>query len=476
MENQKSDLSKIPDSQVPIVGLTKLINQTLDLDILLKKIVFFLKDKFNTGKVFLIASEGGEEEGYLVNGECGEDDILIKNTPIEDVKDKICIPIINSVIKAKKYFLAKDHLYGDFSSEEHLKNSRPKSILCVPLIIDKPFGVIYFENDEANFQDNTCQMLELLGKPIAYAIKNAYTFKTLKLEAIKAQSELKAKEQELIEASKTLSKTRLQMLEQERMAAIGIQTAGIIHEIKNPLNFVINFSQVSQDVLSEIVAILQTQELDYKLNQKDELLSSVNFLKDSLLKIDSHGTRALKIIKTMLAHSRTDNQTVVEKTNIHELLQQAFGLSYSSFRNSYPDFSVSVVYNLDKETPLISAYPSLQRAFLNIIDNSCYAMRVKKAKLIDNYTPTLTISTKNLVDKIEIIIEDNGTGISKEDMKKLFHPFFTTKTAESGTGLGLSIISDIIKNEHGGEILLISELDHFTRVIIELPKSKENSS
>lgn len=279
-------------------------------------------------------------------------------------------------------------------------------------------------------------------------------------------------EQENSNDKNSVENLRKKLIQQEKLASIGLRTTGIMHEIKNPLNFVLNFSLISKEILAELLEL--SQKASIPSDKWEEISETFNVLSDSLNKIYENGKRAEKIMQTMLSQSRGDPPEKLDLINIHELIQQAFGLAYSAFCTENPQYNISVVYNFDKTIAPIPASPSsLQRVFLNIFDNAYYATK-EKLRGINNtaYVPTLTVTTKNDSSHIEIVVEDNGTGIPAENIAKIFTPFFTSKPVGAGTGLGLAISRDVIIQEHHGEITVESRLNEFTKFTIRLPKEQ----
>ena len=273
-------------------------------------------------------------------------------------------------------------------------------------------------------------------------------------KALQAENENKLKElehaKEIEEAYKELKSTQAQLIHSEKMASLGELTAGIAHEIKNPLNFVNNFSEISGELLDDI-----NKELEN--NNKEEVLAILIDLKQNLEKINQHGKRADSIVKGMLLHSRgTSGEKIL--TDINDLLDQYVNLAYHGMRAQNKEFNITIEKDYDTTLEKINIVPQdISRVFLNIINNACYAAYDKKKKSSDNnFSPTLRVSTKQLNDKVEIKIGDNGDGIPKDIIDKIFQPFFTTKPTGEGTGLGLSLSYDIVK-AHGGTINIQSE-------------------
>jgi len=280
-----------------------------------------------------------------------------------------------------------------------------------------------------------------------------------------------AKEKELEQAKEIekayheLKNTQSQLLHAEKMASLGALTAGIAHEIKNPLNFVSNFSEVSRELLDEMKLELQNG------NTKDAIEIGED-LKLNLEKIIQHGKRADSIVKGMLLHSRG---TSGEKslTDINDLLDQYVTLAYHGLRAQDKDFNITIDKDYDNTIEKINVVPQdISRVFLNLVNNACYAANEKKRMNGNEFVPLLKVSTKNLNDRVEIRIKDNGNGIPVTVRKNIFNPFFTTKPTGEGTGLGLSLSYDIVTKIHGGDIKFETKEGEFTEFIISLPKTK----
>ena len=293
--------------------------------------------------------------------------------------------------------------------------------------------------------------------------------KTLELKVEERTSELVAKNKELDSALQTLKAAQKQLVQSEKMASLGQVTAGIAHEIKNPLNFVNNFSELSIDLAKEL-----NEELEKMKDQLDEkdveyMKEIVGDLEGNARKIYDHGKRADSIIRGMLLHSRGKSGERLP-TDINALLEEYVNLGYHGMRATDPAFNIKIESSYDPAVGIVDVIPqNLSRVFLNIINNACQATAQKKKEMKESYFPLLTISTKRLKKWIEIRIMDNGKGIPKDIREKVFNPFFTTKPAGSGTGLGLSISFDIVVQEHKGEINVESREGEYTEFIIRIP-------
>jgi len=263
-----------------------------------------------------------------------------------------------------------------------------------------------------------------------------------------------AREKELMQAKEIekayteLKATQSQLIQSEKMASLGELTAGIAHEIQNPLNFVNNFSEVSNELIVEIEEERAKNPESRDENLVSEILSDI---KQNLIKINHHGKRAADIVKGMLQHSRTSSG-VKEPTDINALADEYLRLAYHGLRAKDKSFNAEFVTDFDMSLPKINVIPQdIGRVILNLISNAFYAVNEKRQSNNEGYEPVVSIGTKKLGDKVEIKVRDNGNGIPKSAIDKIFQPFFTTKPTGQGTGLGLSLSYDIVK-AHGGEI------------------------
>lgn len=269
-----------------------------------------------------------------------------------------------------------------------------------------------------------------------------------------------------------LKNTQSQLIHAEKMASMGELTAGVAHEIQNPLNFINNFAEVSRELIEELKELIDTEDTK-------EIKILAEEINGNLEKIETHGKRADNIVKSMLYHSRTSNKNP-EITEINLLVKQYMNLSFHGLKAKDKAFNAQMTMTLDPALGPIKVIPNeLGRALLNLFNNAFYAVseRNKKelntenydSKSLDKYHPLVSVSTQTAKDHIKIIIEDNGTGIRAPVLSKIFMPFFTTKPSGSGTGLGLSLTYEIITNLHKGKLEVESEENLFTRFTIILP-------
>lgn len=287
--------------------------------------------------------------------------------------------------------------------------------------------------------------------------------------------ELKSAYHALEKAHENLKNTQQQLVMQEKLASLGQLTAGIAHEIKNPLNFINNFAELSVDLAGELEQIFQDNP-DKKVNELGwEMQEILDTLRQNVEKINLHGKRADGIVKSMMQHVRTSSG-VFEESDVHALLDEAANLTYHGMRAQKPGFNVSISRDYDRTIGLIKLVPQdFQRVLLNLMSNACYAIDKKwqdlnKQGLSPLPVPTLALRTKKLAGRIEIRIRDDGEGIPPGMIEKIFTPFFTTKPAGQGTGLGLSISHEIIAQQHKGMIRVESEEGQYTEFIVTLPE------
>jgi signal transduction histidine kinase len=282
-------------------------------------------------------------------------------------------------------------------------------------------------------------------------------------------AELVSKNSELDAALQTLKAAQAQLIQSEKMASLGQLTAGIAHEIKNPLNFVNNFAELSVGLAKEVLDELERHKARLESGDLAYFRELMTDLQTNSRKIHEHGQRADSIIRGMLLHSR-GKAGERQPTDLNALLAEYVNLSYHGMRASDPSFNIKIESSYDPGFGMISVIPQdISRAFLNILNNACQATVQKKIEQKGSYFPVLTVSTRKTDHHAEIRIRDNGKGIALEIRDRIFEPFFTTKPAGSGTGLGLSISFDIIVGEHGGEIRVDSEPGEYTEFLIRIP-------
>ena len=261
-----------------------------------------------------------------------------------------------------------------------------------------------------------------------------------------------------------------QLQESDKLASLGVLSAGIAHEIQNPLNFVINFSQMSNDMVDDLEDLFDERGIDLDSEENAEIADTLHTLRSYLAKIAEHGHRATDIIQGILLYSRGKADQFMP-TDLPGLLKKYVWLSFHAMRANLADFNVTIHEVYDPQITTVDLIPQdFSRAIINLMNNACYAVWKKQQ---DNppsdYVPTVTVQTALSADRVCVTIEDNGIGMSDEVKKKLFEAFFTTKPVGEGTGLGLSITRSIIEQKHQGRISFESEEGRFTRFVVEVP-------
>ena len=349
----------------------------------------------------------------------------------------------------------------EYTSVEMQRLGDYRTVLAVPMLREgAPSGVLSLTRSEMRpFTEKQIELASTFADQAAIAIENVRLFESVE-----------ARTRELAASLENLRTTQDRLVQTQKLASLGQLTAGIAHEIKNPLNFVNNFSGISAELITELKESLADVSLNEK--RRAEITELMDTLRGNLDKIVQHGKRADGIVKNMLLHSRegSGEHRVVD---INALVEESLNLAYHGARAEKQGFTITLERSLDPAAGAADIFPQdITRALLNLILNGFYAATKRKAEADGgDYKPTLTAATRNLGDRVEIRIRDNGTGIPPEVKDKMFNPFFTTKPAGEGTGLGLSISHDIIVKQHGGSIEVDTQPGEFTEIRVILPRA-----
>jgi signal transduction histidine kinase len=351
----------------------------------------------------------------------------------------------------------------DFESDPWLtpamRGLTVKSSVMVPLMRGGlPIGVVSLGSRElGGFTDTQIELLKTFADQAVIAIENARLF-----------DQVQQRTRELARSLDDLRTAQDRLVQTEKLASLGQLTAGIAHEIKNPLNFVNNFATLSVELADELGEALAPAPLDQKM--RSEVGELTQMLKTNLEKVVQHGKRADSIVKNMLLHSR-EGSGELRSADINAIVEDSLSLAYHGARAEKPGFAITLRRDFDPDAGAAELYPQeITRALLNVISNGFHAATRRKENREAGFEPTLLATTRDLGGSVGIRIRDNGIGVPPDVKEKMFNPFFTTKPAGEGTGLGLSMTHDIIVKQHGGRIDVETEVGAFTEFIITLPR------
>jgi two-component system NtrC family sensor kinase len=382
---------------------------------------------------------------------------LVRNLPVQPERGSATG---RALLERQTVHIADVQADPDYTFVDAMKLGGFRTIIAVPMLREGvPIGVLTLTRIAARpFTQKQIELVTTFTDQAAIAIENVRLFE-----------QVQQRTRELSRSLDDLRTAQDRLVQTEKLASLGQLTAGIAHEIKNPLNFVNNFSALSAELVGEMKDALSDINLDK--NKRKELDEIAQTLKDNLEKVVQHGQRADSIVKNMLQHSR-EGSGEHRPADINSIVEDSLNLAYHGARAEKAGFNITLERNLDPAAGMADVYPQeITRVLLNLISNAFYATTKRKAEAGDGFEPMLFATTKTLGDKVEIRIRDNGTGIPAAVREKIFNPFFTTKPAGEGTGLGLSMSHDIIVKQHGGSIDVETEPGLFTEFRIVLPRT-----
>ena len=439
--------------------VSQAVNSTLDLQNVLETIVAKAVQLSGTEAGAIYVFDEGERELHL-RATYGMEQALIDALAHQriDLND----PNVAAVMAAGEAIQVAD-LMEEVATDinEITLRAGYRARLVAPLIRgEEVVGMLVVRRKTPGaFAQNTIDLMKTFAAQSVLAIQNARLFE-----------DVEARTRELARSLEDLRTAQDRLVQTQKLASLGQLTAGIAHEIKNPLNFVNNFSAVSVELIDELREALGGIHLDDK--RRTEINEIADTLQSNLDKVVQHGKRADSIVKNMLLHSRAGSGEH-RPVDINALVEESLNLAYHGARAEKQGFNITMERSFDPAAGEVDLFPQeITRVLLNLISNGFYAATKRKAEANGgDYEPTLAATTKNLGDSVEIRIRDNGTGIPPEAKEKLFNPFFTTKPAGEGTGLGLSISHDIIVKQHGGSIEVDTKPGEFTEFKLALPRT-----
>ncbi len=437
--------------------VTQSVNSSVDLETVLTTIVAKATELSSTEAGAIYVFEEAHQE-FRLRATYGMDETIIAE--IKDRHMHLGETAIGKAAEQRMPIQIPDIQTDSSATLDIIVRAGFRALLVVPLLgADRIVGALVVRRKQpGEFPKSTVDLLQTFAAQSVLAIQNARLFENVE-----------ARTRELAKSLEELRAAQDRLVQTEKLASLGQLTAGIAHEIKNPLNFVNNFSAISVELIDELREALAGASLDNKL--RGEINEVADMLQGNLDKVVQHGKRADSIVKNMLLHSRQGSQEH-RPVDINAVVEESLNLAYHGARAEKQGFNITLERSFDPTTGEADVFPQdITRVLLNLISNGFYAATKRKADANGgDYEPILVAATKNLGDSVEIRIRDNGTGIPPEVKAKMFNPFFTTKPVGEGTGLGLSISHDIIVKQHGGSIEVDTQPGAFTEFRIVLPR------
>ncbi|MEA5468832.1 ATP-binding protein [Spirulina sp. 06S082] len=405
--------------------------------------------------------------------------VLLSSIPLQD-SQQVPITVIQWVSQTEKILFSEDVLAQEnLSADSYIKTHKPQFFACLPLMdSDLLKGIIYLESQEKieKYSQQQLKVLNFICQQAAIALnRNFLNFSSDRLPKNQSESGQYSQvlQAQLAQSKANLEEAQSQLIAREKLATLGLLSAGVAHEIRNPLNFITNYAETSEELIKEVLENLEKHRDRFDPQDFSYFQEILKDIQNNASIIYQQGQRVEGIIRSMMQHARSE-QNSHQPTDINELLDRAAQLAYHSRRASKQGIFIDICKEYDDSLGLINvAEGDLSRAFINLIDNACYSLETKfKTENPNAEKPKLWLTTQNQGDKVVILIRDNGEGIAPEIQEKLFVPFFTTKPIGEGTGLGLFLTQNIIVEQHLGKLEVESKLSQYAEFTITLPQNK----
>ena len=434
------------------------VNSTIDLETVLATIVAKATQLSNADAGAIYVFDEAAQE-FRLRATYGLEDAIV--AALRDSHIRLGQTGISEAVERRVPIQIPDVQYDPSITLDIIVRAGFRALLYVPLLgsSSKIVGALVVRRKQpGEFANSTIELLQTFAAQSVLAIENARLFKSVE-----------ERTRDLARSLHDLRSAQDRLVQTEKLASLGQVTAGIAHEIKNPLNFVNNFSTVSVELIDELRQALSVADLSDKL--RAEINEIADMLQSNLDKVVQHGARADSIVKNMLLHSRPGSGEH-RSIEINAMVDETLNLAYHGAKAEKQTFDISVEKSFDPTAGVVDLLPQeITRVLLNLISNGFYACSQREAKINGgDYEPRLLAATKNLGDRVEIKIRDNGIGIPPDVKEKMFDPFFTTKPPGEGTGLGLSISHDIVVKQHGGSIEVDTQPGEFTEIRVILPR------
>ena len=457
VEQRTQELAQSVKELRALGEVTQAVNSTVDLETVLSTIVAKAAQLSNTEAGAIYVFDEVTEE-FRLRATYGLDSRAVDE--IRDRHIRLGETAIGEAALQRTPIQIPDLQNDPSSTLDIIIRAGFRALLIIPLLSNEQIvgALVVRRRLPGEFSKSTVELLQTFGAQSVLAIQNARLFESVG-----------ARTRELAKSLDDLRTAQDRLVQTEKLASLGQLTAGIAHEIKNPLNFVNNFSSVSSELVGELRDALKGVNLDSKL--RTEIDEIADMLQGNLEKVVQHGKRADSIVKNMLLHSRQGSGEH-RFVDVNAVVEESLNLAYHGARAEKQGFNITLEKSFDPGAGEVDLFPQeITRVLLNLIMNGFYAATKRKAEANGaDYEPKLAATTKSLGDSVEIRIRDNGTGIPPEVKEKMFNPFFTTKPAGEGTGLGLSISHDIIVKQHGGSIEVDTKPGQYTEFRIVLPR------